>query len=137
MCRKLVSMETTVTRQTRQKRAIFAAIQASGRALSMEEILERGREKYSRLSERTVFRQLKELMDEHQLVRVYLPGQPARYELPTFEHRPHFICRKCGQVYVLPDEIPDIASNYTPPEGFHIDGEDVVFFGICPECQDK
>ncbi len=49
------------TRQTRQKAALFEALQASGRALSMEEILERGRAHYEGLSERTVFRRLREL----------------------------------------------------------------------------
>lgn len=113
----------------------MTTLQEAGRPLSWEEVLAGARARAPRVGERTVFRNLREMMDEMLLVRVYLPGQPTRYELPTGEHRPHFICRKCGQVYQLPGETPEVMSGYTPPPGFTIEGEDVVFFGSCPACQ--
>jgi len=123
------------SRNTRQKQAIVKALQQSSRALSMEEILAAGREHYESLSERTVFRQLRDMMDVRELVRVYLPGQPARYELPTGRHCPHFICRRCNQVYVLPDETPEIIPTYPCPPGFSLEGEEIIFYGTCADCK--
>ncbi|MGF1450639.1 MAG: Fur family transcriptional regulator [Opitutales bacterium] len=127
--------DTPATRQTRQKEALERALSDAGRAKSMDDILREGRSHYPGLSERTVFRRLKELMAEGKLVRVYLPGHPARYEVPTHQHRPHLVCRKCEQVYVLPAETPSLLENYPVPEGFSLEGEEVVFYGTCPECQ--
>ena len=127
-------MKTHGQRQTKQREAILSTLQEAGRPLSWEEILTGARERCPRVGERTVFRNLREMLDEMLLVRVYLPGQSALYELPTGEHRPHFICRSCKQVYQLPGEAPEIMKDYTPPHGFQIEGEDLVFFGLCPGC---
>jgi Fur family ferric uptake transcriptional regulator len=121
------------SRQTRQKQAIMESLN-SGRVLSMEDILEAAREAGVTISERTVFRQLKELMAEQRIVRVYLPGEPARYEVPTYKHRPHFICRLCEQVHVLPVETPDIIPLIPLPPGFEAHGEEVILYGHCPDC---
>lgn len=121
-------------RQTRQKEALAQVFSDAGRALCLEEILEEGRRHYPGLSERTVFRRLREMMEEGDLVRVYLPGHPARYEVPTHQHRPHLVCRGCGQVFVLPEETPCLLDSYPVPEGFQLEGEEVVFYGRCPDC---
>ncbi|WP_309381741.1 Fur family transcriptional regulator [Cerasicoccus frondis] len=123
-------------RRTRQREAIYQAISSAERPLSFEELLERAREHYPRLGERTVFRNVREMLDDHTLVRVYLPGQPARYELPTGNHCPHFICRKCNNVFVLPEETPDILPEYSSkiPSNFVPEGEEVIIFGYCRKC---
>ena len=123
------------TRQTRQKEAIANVFARADRALCLEEILEEGRQHYEALSERTVFRRLRELMEEGQLVRVYLPGHPARYEVPTRLNRPHLVCRDCAQVFVLPEETPSLLASYPTPPGFELNGEEVIFYGRCPECR--
>lgn len=127
-------MTTHGTRRTRQRTAILETFEAARRPLSWEEVAAGAAERCPGIGDRTIFRNLREMMDELCLVRVYLPGQPPRYELPTGEHRPHFICRRCQQVFQLPVEMPEVMTQVTAPEGFSIDGEDIVFFGHCPEC---
>ena len=127
-------MKTPGVRRTKQREAILGTLQEAGRPLSLEEIRDGARGRCEGIGERTVFRAIREMMDEYLLVRVFLPGQPTRYELPTGEHRPHFICHSCGLVYVLPGETPEVMSGFQAPEGFRIKGEDVVFFGSCPQC---
>lgn len=128
--------DTPPFRRTRQREAIYSALGDAERPLSFEELLERAREHYPRLGERTVFRNVREMLDDHSLVRVYLPGQPARYELPTGNHCPHFICRKCNNVFVLPEETPDILPEYAAkiPDAFVAEGEEVIIYGYCREC---
>lgn len=123
-------------RRTRQREAIYNALSEAERPLNFEELLERARTHFPKIGERTVFRNVREMLDEHSLVRVYLPGQPARYVLPTGNHCPHFICRKCNNVFVLPEETPDILPGYAskiPPE-FIPEGEEVIIYGYCREC---
>lgn len=128
--------ETPTFRRTRQREAIYAAMRDAERPLSFEELLERARGHYARLGERTVFRNVKEMLEDHSLVRVYLPGQPARYELPTGSHRPHFICRKCNNVFILPEETPDILPEYASkiPPAFVAEGEELIIYGYCRQC---
>ncbi|WP_269542371.1 Fur family transcriptional regulator [Cerasicoccus fimbriatus] len=123
-------------RRTRQREAIYNALSEAERPLNFEELLERARMHFPKIGERTVFRNVREMLDEHSLVRVYLPGQPARYVLPTGNHCPHFICRNCNNVFVLPEETPDILPGYAskiPPE-FIPEGEEVIIYGYCREC---
>ncbi|MGE9295790.1 MAG: Fur family transcriptional regulator [Puniceicoccales bacterium] len=128
--------ETGPIRNTRQREAIQAVLSEAERPLKFEELLARARERFPRIGERTVFRNVREMLDEHTLVRVYLPGQPARYELPTGDHRPHFICRKCNNVFVLPEETPDVLPGYRDkiPADFIPEGEEVIIYGHCREC---
>lgn len=124
------------TRRTVQREAIHVALESAERPLKFEELLERAREHFPNLGERTVFRNVRDMLEEHQLVRVYLPGQPARYELPTGDHRPHFICRKCNNVFILPEDSPDILPDYQGkiPDAFIAEGEELIIYGYCREC---
>lgn len=121
--------EVTPQRRTRQREAIYTALREADRPLSFEELFERSRRIYPKIGERTVFRNVRELLDEQALVRIYLPGQPARYELPTWSKRPHLICRKTGNVYILPIDVPELISQIGELKDFVLEGEEVVFFG--------
>ncbi len=124
----------TPSRNTRQKEALAHVLDDAGRALSMEEILSEARKLHPTVSERTVFRRLADMMADRELLRVYLPGQPPRYERPTWQHRPHLVCRGCQQVFVLPTETPTLLDTYPCPPGFQLVGEEVTFYGYCPDC---
>lgn len=126
----------TPFRRTRQREALFAALREANRPLSFDELFARAKQDCPRLGERTVFRNIRELLDERELVRLYLPGQPARYVLPTGQHRPHFICRNCHNVFVLPEEAPDILPVYAAkiPGDFIPEGEELVIYGRCRVC---
>ncbi|MEM8550493.1 MAG: transcriptional repressor [Verrucomicrobiota bacterium] len=120
-------------RKTRQKEAILSTLSGSNRPLCLEEILSQARQLCPGLGERTVFRKLSEMTQDNQLIRVHFPGQPVRYEVPHPDggHHPHFICRDCGQVFVLPGETPDNLSRIKQPPEFIFEGEEVIIFGRC------
>ena len=124
-----------LTRNTRQKDAVTRAFSTAGRPLSVPEVLEIGRHFCKTLGQRTVYRLLGTLVREGQLVPVEYPGQPLRYEPVLREHRPHFVCLGCSKIYRMPSDLPAI--DYKAPEGFRITGEEVVFYGECPECARK
>ena len=121
------------TRTTRQKVAILRALDAAGRALTVAEIHEAARGSVPGLGVRTVYRQVRELVDGGQLLGVDYPGQPLRYERPSpGGHHAHLVCRGCGRLFDLPGEPGPVP--FQAPPGYVIDGEEVIFYGWCPEC---
>lgn len=140
-------------RHTRQRQAVLDALADSGLALSPTEILTRSQTRVPGLNLSTVYRQIKALQDQAEVVRVDLPGQPARFEAScrqgaTHRHGPaghanhaaheadhhhhHFHCTVCGRVYTLHGCTPAIAT-LTPP-GFELERHDVTLHGRCAAC---
>jgi len=122
-------------RQTKQRAAILKALVLAARPLSPPEILELGRSHAPRLGLRTVYRNISEMVDDGQLVGIDYPGQPLRYELVADKgEHPHFICNKCHKLLDFNQPAPSIC--YSPPDGFTIEGSEVIFYGRCPQCSD-
>ena len=97
-------------RHTRQKQAVMQAIETSGRSLNAAEIWSLAQLEVPSLNLSTVYRQIKALHDDENIVRVDLPGQPPRYEAQCHaprargheHHHHHFHCTGCEQVFPHP-----------------------------------
>lgn len=122
---------------TRQRDAILKVLELGQGPLTAEEIHVRARPLCEGLGERTVFRNLHQMVALGKLVKVSFPGQPPRYERPSLTHHPHLICWGCSQVFDLPGETPEVISRCTVPPGFIVRGEEVVLYGWCPACAHK
>ncbi len=119
-------------RHTRQRSAIRAAIEEAGRPLSVQEVLTAARRGQSRLGIATVYRALKELVDEQVLRPVQIPGAVARYEPAHLGHHHHFHCRGCDRVYEI-ESCPGSLQGMTP-RGFRMEGHDLTIIGLCATC---
>ncbi|HEY9249214.1 MAG TPA: Fur family transcriptional regulator [Rariglobus sp.] len=120
---------------TRQRSAISSALDEAKGPLSAEEVWKIARKTKPGLGLRTVFRNLQEQVDEMTLLRVVFPGQPPRYEKPSRQHHPHFVCLGCGAVFDLPGETPDVRTLCTLPAGYKAVGGEVTLFGHCAGCR--
>lgn len=73
----------------------------------------------------------------HGLVREIKPkGLPALYETRVGDNHHHLVCRDCGRVEdtgCLHDSAPCLVP--TDAKGFIIDEAEIIFWGICPDCQ--
>ncbi len=123
-------------RHSDQREAVASVLSEATGPLTAGEVLAAARRTVPRVGRRTVFRHLQTLLEAGSAVRVVFPGHPPRYEKAKAQHHPHFVCHYCGRVYDLPGETPDVAPLYTPPPGFQITGEEVVFYGRCPACSE-
>ena len=148
----------SLPRQTRQKQAVLQALADSGLSLAPAEILALAREQVPTLNLSTVYRQLRALHEEAQVVRVDLPGQAARFEPlcrgpratdhavgvrgtdghgPRHEqhhdhHHHHFHCTACDRVFPIhgcPRGIDRLA-----PQGFRIQQHELTLRGLCRDC---
>lgn len=122
-----------MARDTSQRRAIVSALQAAGRPLSPKEILEGAQTQVPRLGMATVYRAIKDLIDDGELVAVDLPGEAPRYEAAGKPHHHHFQCRRCSGVYEIhgcPGHLDAMV-----PEGFTLEKHEVILYGVCATCK--
>lgn len=118
-----------VRRMTSQRKAMLASIETAGRPLSVEEIHGLASVAQPGLGLRTVYRNLREMVEDGYLIGVDYPGQPTRYERVTGENRPHFICRLCGRMFILDIDPPVVETPAGTP--FRVEWTETIHYGRC------
>lgn len=119
-------------RSTRQRTAIRAVIDSAGRPLSPQEVLDAAQSEVPGLSQATVYRNLKNLLDEGDIAVVALPGDSPRYESARHAHHHHFQCNECKRVFDVHDCPGDMAQ--LAPKGFTVEHHELTLYGRCDEC---
>ena len=122
----------TMERSTKQRSAIREAIESANRPLSPAEILRAASKHVSGMGMATVYRTIKAMTGDHQIVSIEMPGEPARYEIAGKEHHHHFSCRACGKVFEV-EGCPGDLSALAPP-GFEAESHEVILYGRCVTC---
>lgn len=120
-------------RNTRQRQAIAEAIRSAGRPLLPLEILDMARGTVPSLSLATVYRNLKQLVEDGDLQTVALPGDVTRYEPAGSGHHHHFQCRQCERVYDVPGCADHLGALL--PRGFTVEDHEITLYGRCADCQ--
>jgi len=119
-------------RSTRQRSAIRTVIDAAGRPLSPQEVLETAQAEVPALGLATVYRNLKTLVDQGEISVVTLPGDSPRYESAEHAHHHHFQCTNCKRVFdvhACPGDLAQLA-----PKGFSVEHHELTLYGRCDQC---
>jgi Fur family transcriptional regulator, ferric uptake regulator len=119
-------------RITTQRKAIEAVFTQHDRPLTVEEILNYGRESVPSLNVATVYRTLKILTDNESLVKIVHPSFGTLYESSGKDHHHHFFCRECNRAYELPG--CTLKVDDATPNGFIVEDHEVFLLGKCSEC---
>ena len=122
-------------RKTQQRDAIRKVFSECHRPLSTLEVLDAAQKHVKKLGIATVYRNLKDMVGEGELVPVELPGEAPRYEAAGKAHHHHFHCRKCEKVFEI-DGCPGDLSKLMP-RGFKLESHEIVLYGACPKCASK
>jgi len=125
----------SVDRNTRQKRAIESVLRNHANPLSPAEILEFALKEVPTIGIATVYRSLKALAKDGQVVSVEIPGEPPRYERADKGHHHHFLCRTCGEVFDLAKCLDGI-KKMAPPK-FRVEDHEIILYGACGDCAPK
>ena len=82
----------------------------------------------------TVYRNLKLLADEGEILTLETEDKKLHYDGDTSRHS-HFICSKCGKIIDLfkPSKLPDELNDL----GLTVTGEKCVYYGFCTDCKIK
>lgn len=121
-----------MTRDTRQRDAIRRTLAEARRPLSVSELHELAQTIVARLGIATVYRNLRSLHADEEVVRVELPGRPPRWELAPGSHHHHFLCRTCNKLYEIASCPADL-QRLLPP-GYVLEEHDILLRGQCQSC---
>lgn len=127
----------THRRGSRQKQAVLESVSLHADHPTADCILHRVRKHFPGTSLSTVYRNLRILVDEGDLVAVVGPGAEVHYDHKTWNHC-HVQCRICGKVCDV-NHYPLDFSGIPPSSasGFTVEGISVTFTGMCEECTAK
>ncbi|WP_029373495.1 Fur family transcriptional regulator [Mycobacterium sp. UM_WWY] len=68
--------------------------------------------------------------------RIEPAGSSARYETRAGDNHHHLVCRVCGRVTDVECVVgPAPCLEPADVDGFTVDEAEVVFWGVCPDCQ--
>lgn len=103
-----------------------------------DEVVQGVKQEIGAISRQAVYNVLGLLSERGLLNRVQPSGHAARYETRAGDNHHHVVCRNCGSM-----EDVDCAVGYTPclhaadDHGYSIDEAEVIYWGVCPACQNK
>ena len=87
------------------------------------------------ISKATVYRNLNLLSEMGMIRKLEIPGGADRFDHICKEHC-HVKCEKCGRVFDIDIPYIDGLDNRVENRnGFELTGYDILFRGICPDCQ--
>jgi Fe2+ or Zn2+ uptake regulation protein len=120
---------------TAQRLAVLRAV-ASHPHGTANDVAEAVREEIGAISRQSVYDTLSVLADHGIVRRIQPAGSPARFEDRVGDNHHHLVCRICDRLVDV-----DCAVGYTPcltpahDQQFDVHEAEVVYWGICPECQ--
>jgi Fur family peroxide stress response transcriptional regulator len=126
-------VESHRLKMTPQRRAIIEYLESAIHHPTAEEVFRAVNEKFPMTSRATVYNTLNWLKGGG-LVREVYEGGVVRFDPNTSDHH-HFVCRKCGRVEDVENEI--IGSYQLEPLlGNHtVENFEIILRGICADCQ--
>jgi len=122
-------------RVTRPRLAVLGVL-ARHAHVDADTIATAARAAHPSISPQAVYGVLKALVASGLARRIEPAGGPARYELRVGDNHHHLVCRGCGVVADV-DCVVGAAPCLTPSDaaGFEVDEAEVVFWGLCADCQ--
>lgn len=119
-------------RNTKQRTAIRKVIEDAHGPVSAREVFDLAQRRVKGMGMATVYRALKSLVADRDIVQVEMPGEPPRFEIAGKAHHHHFYCRSCGRMFEVEQCPGDLA--YLAPKGFKLENHDLLLLGLCADC---
>lgn len=123
-------------RLTPQRSLILDILHHANKHITAEEILNEVRARYPKVNKSTVYRTL-ELLERLGLVdETDLGGDRLCYHHVEKGHHHHLVCRKCGRVFDVEEEIIDpLKKSLIEKYGFVPDIRHLAIHGYCLTCR--
>ena len=122
-------------RNTIQRSLVLAAVNRLRCHATADEIYDAIAKEHPSISRGTVYRNLNRLVETGQIRRVEIPGEADRYDHICEEHY-HVQCVVCRRIFdVDMERLPAPETHIKDAHGFSFVGHDLIFKGICPDCQ--
>jgi len=126
-----------IKRNTIQRNMVLDAVRKLHNHPTADEVYALVKEGYPNISRATVYRNLSLLCDAGEIRKREVPNSPDRYDHNTTNHY-HVKCAVCGKFMDLDMEyLEDLNKKVTNTNGFVLTSHNIVFSGICEDCQNK
>ncbi|MDO4792400.1 MAG: Fur family transcriptional regulator [Buchananella hordeovulneris] len=104
--------------------------------LTADNVVSKAREKLGTVSRQAVYDVLSALTETKLVRRQVVEGGGARYEIETGDNHHHLWCMVCGRYEDAVCEVGHAPCMYPADDkNFLVNMADVVYRGICPDCQ--
>lgn len=124
-----------IKRQTIQSALVLETVKKLRCHASADEIYTEIVKDYPTISKGTVYRNLQRLCAMGEIRKREIPGGVDRFDHLCHDHY-HVRCERCGRVFdVDMAYIPGLERAVKDTHGFAFTGHDIIFTGICAECQ--
>ena len=122
---------------SRKREAIYGALINTKVHPTAEWVYEILKPDYPDLSLGTVYRNIKKFCESGKVRSVGVIGGQVHFDGDTSKHS-HFVCSGCGRVLDIfePLVAEETLAENEKKYAFSIKGEDILFNGYCPECQE-
>ena len=122
-------------RNTIQRSLVLEAVNKLKCHATADEIYQEVTREHPNISKGTVYRNLNQLSDSGEIRKIETPGGADRFDHRCHDHY-HVKCLRCGRVFDVDMEyITGLEGKIRDAHGFKFSGHDLMFRGICPECQ--
>ena len=122
-------------RNTLQRSLVLEIVNKLKCHATAEEIYDAVSLQYPNISRTTVYRNLNELAKDGKIRKLEVPGKADHYDHICNEHY-HIRCLKCGKVFDVDMKYKKgLENSIKDTHGFVVNGYDLIFKGICPNCQ--
>lgn len=124
-------------RNTIQRSLVFEAVNKLQCHATADEIYKTIVKEHPNVSRATVYRNLNLLSEMGDIHKIEIPGGSDRFDHLCHDHC-HVKCEKCGRLFDVDMEyITGLEKNIKNDRGFAFTGYDILFRGICPDCQES
>ena len=125
-------------RNTKQRQAIFDAIEQHGGHLTADEIYKLVKRRFPRLSLGTVYRNLRVLVAQGNLRELDF-GMAVTYFETIKDAHYHLICRICGRITdveaPIESRLNSLVASARGIGGFQVEEHRLDFIGVCGSCR--
>lgn len=133
----LVGDKLMQVRNTNQRKLILDLMAGNYNHPTADEIYELARKADSHISRGTVYRNLNFLSESGSILKINVPDGADHYDCTVKQHY-HFHCTLCNRIFDVPESVElqmDSASKEMQEKGFLVEGHNLIFTGICPDCK--
>ncbi len=126
-----------MSRKSKQKEAILKMVKGTTSHPTATWVYDQVRREIPNISLGTVYRDLKLLAQEEQILDIAINGTLNRFD-GNIQYHHHLICEQCGHVFdVMSKEAMErtMVSGIVQETGFKVTRHRYEFYGLCQDCQ--